>query len=157
MPPIVKAGRRRRRGTLVVVDDGDRGALPAPSAPQRACRSSTVNVSAGSTCGVLAQRDLTRRGDVSPSPKRTVVVVVPEVAARRCAVPACAVTVALALPRDPPVRVTSTIGERSDSFAVKPASLSRSTPAPREAPARAASPAAAPSAGGSLKRGRRAA
>ena len=70
---------------------------------------------------------------MSPSAKRTVVLVCLKSWPAR-AVPECVVSVTLALPRDPPVRETRTIGDASDSFAEKPASLNRRTPAWRGRP-----------------------
>ena len=95
-----------------------------------------MNVSAGSTAVSSRSGISTRRGEVSPSPKRTVVVVGLK-SRPACAVPPRVDSSTLALPCEPPVRVTSTIGLRWDSLAVKPASLSCSTPAWRGASARA--------------------
>ena len=121
VPPMVKAGvggGAWSSSTMVTV-----ARCRAPSAPQRACPSATVNVSAGSACASSRSGISTRRGPVSPGPKRTVVVVDLEVAARARGADA-RLTVTLALPCEPPLRVTSAIGARSDSFAVNRASLS---------------------------------
>ncbi len=79
-----------------------------------------MNVSAGSTSLSSRSGISTRRGEASPSPKRTVVVV--DLKSRPdCAVPPRVDSSTLALPWEPPVRVTSTIGLRCASLAVKPA------------------------------------